>query len=110
MSAEQQYIDFYREAAGVISQRSLPVMNAAREAAFRSFCAQGFPSRKVERYKYTDVQADFAPNYGISLAPLQVADMPYAAPCTGRCPCGSLLWPGGRWGRQCGGTQYHARR
>ena len=79
MSAEQQYIDFYREAAGVISQRSLPVMNAAREAAFRSFCAQGFPSRKVERYKYTDVQADFAPNYGISLAPLQVADMPYCS-------------------------------
>lgn len=79
MSAEQQYIDFYREAAGVISQRSLPVMNAAREAAFRSFCAQGFPSRKVERYKYTDVQADFAPNYGISLVPLQVTDMPYCS-------------------------------
>ena len=58
MSAEQQYIDFYREAAGVISQRSLPVMNAAREAAFQNFCAQGFPSRKVEGYKYSDVQAD----------------------------------------------------
>ena len=79
MSAEQQYIDFYREAAGVISQRSLPVMNAAREAAFQNFCAQGFPSRKVERYKYSDVQADFAPNYGISLTPLQVADMPYCS-------------------------------
>ncbi|MCI7748206.1 MAG: Fe-S cluster assembly protein SufD [Paraprevotella sp.] len=79
MSAEKQYIDFYREASGMISSRSCPVMNAAREAAFQTFCAQGFPSRKVERYKYTDVQSDFAPNYGISLAPLQLDDMPFCS-------------------------------
>lgn len=77
MSAEKQYIDFYREASGMISSRSCPVMNAAREVAFQTFCAQGFPSRKVERYRYTDVQSDFAPNYGISLAPLQLDDMPF---------------------------------
>ncbi len=77
MSAEQQYIDFYREAAATICARSCPAMNAAREAAFHTFSAQGFPSRKVERYKYTDVKADFAPDYGISLAPLQVAGTPF---------------------------------
>ena len=54
-------------------------MNAAREVAFQTFCAQGFPSRKVERYRYTDVQSDFAPNYGISLAPLQLDDMPFCS-------------------------------
>ena len=79
MSAEKQYIDFYREASGMISSRSCPVMNAAREAAFQTFCAQGFPSRKVERYRYTDVQSDFAPNYGISLAPLQLDVMPFCS-------------------------------
>ena len=79
MSAEKQYIDFYREASDMISSRSCPVMNAAREAAFQTFCAQGFPSRKVERYRYTDVQSDFAPNYGISLAPLQLDDMPFCS-------------------------------
>ena len=79
MSAEKQYIDFYREASGMISARSCPVMNAAREVAFQTFCAQGFPSRKVERYRYTDVQSDFAPNYGISLAPLQLDDMPFCS-------------------------------
>ena len=79
MSAEKQYIDFYREAFGMISSRSCPVMNAAREVAFQTFCAQGFPSRKVERYRYTDVQSDFAPNYGISLAPLQLDDMPFCS-------------------------------
>ena len=79
MSAEKQYIDFYREASDMISSRSCPVMNAAREVAFQTFCAQGFPSRKVERYRYTDVQSDFAPNYGISLAPLQLDDMPFCS-------------------------------
>ncbi len=79
MSAEKQYIDFYREASGMISSRSCPVMNAAREVAFQTFCAQGFPSRKVERYRYTDVQSDFAPNYGISLAPLHLDDMPFCS-------------------------------
>ena len=79
MRAEKQYIDFYREASGMISSRSCPVMNAAREVAFQTFCAQGFPSRKVERYRYTDVQSDFAPNYGISLAPLQLDDMPFCS-------------------------------
>ena len=79
MSAEKQYIDFYREASGMISSRSCPVMNAEREVAFQTFCAQGFPSRKVERYRYTDVQSDFAPNYGISLAPLQLDDMPFCS-------------------------------
>ena len=79
MSAEKQYIDFYREASGMISSRSCPVMNAAREVAFQTFRAQGFPSRKVERYRYTDVQSDFAPNYGISLAPLQLDDMPFCS-------------------------------
>lgn len=79
MSAEKQYVDFYREASGMISSRSCPVMNAAREVAFQTFCAQGFPSRKVERYRYTDVQSDFAPNYGISLAPLQLDDMPFCS-------------------------------
>lgn len=79
MSAEKQYIDFFREASDMISSRSCPVMNAAREVAFQTFCAQGFPSRKVERYRYTDVQSDFAPNYGISLAPLQLDDMPFCS-------------------------------
>ena len=79
MSVEKQYIDFYREVSGMISSRSCPVMNAAREVAFQTFRAQGFPSRKVERYRYTDVQSDFAPNYGISLAPLQLDDMPFCS-------------------------------
>ena len=43
-------------------------MNAQREAAAEALQRMGFPTQKVERYKYTDVAATFAPNYGISLA------------------------------------------
>jgi len=35
----------------------------------------GFPSRKVERYKYTDVAAAFAPNYGLQLATATAAPL-----------------------------------
>lgn len=77
MSAERQYIDFYQSMAARIAERSHPVMNALRSEAFDTFCAQGFPIRKQERYKYTDVSADFAPDYGIALSPLQLPDVPY---------------------------------
>ena len=39
----------------------------------------GFPSRKVERYKYTDVAAAFAPNYGLQLATATAAPLTEAA-------------------------------
>jgi len=77
MKSEQQYIDLYNEAGSLIKQRSCDVMNAVRDAAFAVFESQGFPTRKVERYKYTDVAAAFAPNYGICLNPLEVKPSSY---------------------------------
>ena len=72
MTSERQYIELYQEAAEAIKARSCAVMNAVRDEAFAKFQRVGFPTSKVERYKYTDVDAAFAPNYGISLAPLMV--------------------------------------
>ncbi len=72
MTSEQQYIEFYREASDLIKNKSCGVMNAVRDEAFETFQQLGFPSKKVERYRYTDVDAAFAPNYGISFAPLTV--------------------------------------
>ena len=72
MKSEQQYIELYQEAGDLIKSKSCPVMNAVRDEAFATFQAMGFPSKKVERYRYTDVAAAFAPNYGISLSPLTV--------------------------------------
>ena len=77
MTSEQQYIELYEEASEVIKAKSCSVMNAVRDEAFATFRSKGFPTKKVERYKYTDVPTAFAPNYGISLSPLTVKPSPY---------------------------------
>ena len=77
MTSAQQYIDLYHEAADLIKSKSCPVMNAVRDEAFATFQQQGFPTKKAERYRYTDVEAAFAPNYGLSLSPLTVKSSPY---------------------------------
>ena len=53
MNSEKQYIDLYRECRDQISAHSVDALNAVRDAAFADFEQLGFPSRKVERYKYT---------------------------------------------------------
>ena len=73
----RQYIDFYAQAGKLICERSCEVMNAPRAEALQTFPALGFPTKKVERYKYTDVAEDFAPDYGIALTPLEVKNLPY---------------------------------
>ena len=79
MGSEQQYIDLYKQCRGMICEHSSDVMNAVRDAAFEHFAATGFPSKKVERYKYTDMQALFAPDYGLNLNRLQIPVDPYNA-------------------------------
>lgn len=79
MSSEQQYIDLYRQARQMICDHSSDRMNAERDAAFEHFAAAGFPSRKVERYKYTDIPALFAPDYGLNLNRLDIPTDPYRA-------------------------------
>jgi len=79
MNSEQQYIDLFREARQTICDHSSAVMNAVRDEAFRRFSSTGFPSKKVERYKYTDLQPLFAPNYGVNLNRLSIPVNPYDA-------------------------------
>jgi len=79
MNSEQQYIDLYRQARQLISDHAPQVMNDVREAAFERFAEKGFPTRKVERYKYTDMAALFAPDYGLNLQRLQIPADPYKA-------------------------------
>ena len=78
-SSEQQYIDLYKECREMICGHSSDVMNAQRDEAFERFASSGFPTRKQERYKYTDMQALFAPNYGLNLNRLEIPVDPYNA-------------------------------
>lgn len=77
MNSEQQYIDLFRQCRTMIDRHSAPVLNALREQAFQDFLQQGFPTQKVERYKYTDVAAAFAPDYGVNLNRLDIPVNPY---------------------------------
>lgn len=79
MGSEKQYIDLYRETAGMIKSHSAGVLNGVRDKAFEDFCWQDFPSRKVERYRYTDMSKLFEPDYGLNLNRLEIPINPYEA-------------------------------
>lgn len=72
-----QYVELYNEIKGQLDRQSCSALNAQREEAMKQFKAMGFPTRKVERYRYTDVETAFAPNYGLSLAPYTIKDVQY---------------------------------
>ena len=77
MNPEKQYIDLYAECRSLIDEHSAPLLNALREQAFADFQRLGFPTQKVERYKYTDVPTAFAPDYGLNLRHLDIPVNPY---------------------------------
>ena len=79
MISEQQYIELYEQARQMIMDHAPEAMNAVRDEAFENFKRQGFPSKKVERYKYTDIQKLFEPDYGVNLNRLQIPVDPYQA-------------------------------
>ncbi len=76
---EQQYIDLYTACRDAICSHSADAMNAVRDRAFEDFKRLGFPTRKVERYKYTDMAPLFEPDYGINVNRLDIPVNPYDA-------------------------------
>lgn len=80
MNSEQQYIDLYKDISEQLKLKSCPVMNAQRDSAFSTFCSQGFPTGKNERYKYSDIPVAFAPNYGISMNAASIMPSEYIFP------------------------------
>ena len=63
----------------MINGHSNEVMNSVREKAFEDFKRLGFPTRKVERYKYTNMAELFAPDYGLNLSRIEIPVNPYDA-------------------------------
>ena len=79
MQSEKQYIDLYGQCRDMLMAHSAEPMNAVRDVAFDDFCRLGFPTKKVERYKYTDIPALFEPDYGLNLNRLDIPVDPYEA-------------------------------
>ena len=76
---KQQYIDIFNQCRAMINKHGAPVMNAKRDEAFAAFCSEPLPTKKVERYKYTDIPAMLAPDYGLNLNRLEIPANPYDA-------------------------------
>lgn len=79
MNSEQQYIELFAQCEAMICKHSAEVLNSPRTKAFEDFKRQGFPTKKVESYKYTDVNKLFAPDYGLNLNRLDIPVNPYDA-------------------------------
>lgn len=79
MNSEKQYLQLFSDAQTLINAHSANAMNSVRGQAFADFRRLGFPTRKEERYKYTDINQLFAPNYGLNLNRLPIPVDPYEA-------------------------------
>ncbi len=58
-----KYAAHYNEVKDSLYEGSPQILNSMRGKALQDFIAQGIPTRKVENYKYTDLQPSFAPEY-----------------------------------------------
>lgn len=79
MGSAQQYIDLFSQCRDMICSHSFALMNSKRDSAFEAFRNKGFPTKKAERYKYTDIESLFAPDYGLNLNRLDIPVNPYDA-------------------------------
>jgi len=69
---EQPYIDLFNQHEALICQHSAGVLNRLRAGAFADFERLGFPTKKLENYKYTDISHYFKPDYGLNLNRLSI--------------------------------------
>jgi Fe-S cluster assembly protein SufD len=74
---EQQYIDLYKEHHESIKKHSADVMNESRDASFALFEELHFPTSALENYKYSDLKAPFAIDYGLNINRLPIPVNPY---------------------------------
>ncbi len=77
MKAEKQYIDIFTLYEDTICRLSAEPLNTPRAKAFADFKHLGFPTRKDEKYKYTDIRSLFEPDYGLNLNRLDIPVNPY---------------------------------
>lgn len=66
-AALKQYTDLYAQQSDLIQRQAPAVLNAARHEALTLLTNKGLPTRRTERYKYTDAAAMLAPDYGLNL-------------------------------------------
>lgn len=63
----QEYIDIFNSHRSVLDDTCGEAVNKCREAAYEKFSNGGFPTKKDEDYKYTDISSFFEEDYGVDL-------------------------------------------
>lgn len=66
MSSIAQYIDLYRANSAIVDTHSEAPLNALRSAALEALSGAKLPRRGEEDYEATDLNAIFAPDYGVN--------------------------------------------
>lgn len=79
MPNSKQYIQLFTDFRQLLDKGSCAAMNGAREAAASLLAEKGLPTKRTEAYRYTDVQAAFAPDYGVNLQRLMPGVDAYSA-------------------------------
>lgn len=79
MEAIQQYIDLFREHRETLENHSAPVLNGLRTKALACAESLGLPSADSEDYQHTDIDAVFAPDYGLNLSRIELPSHPHEA-------------------------------
>lgn len=74
---EQQYIDLYKQHHQSIKDHSAPVLNDTRDVAFELFEKLGFPTSRLENYKYSDLKEPLSLDYGLNINRITIPVNPY---------------------------------
>ena len=74
---EAGYIDLYTQHHETIKKHSADVINHKRDEAFEKFRELGFPTSRLENYKYTDLRDALAVDYGLNFSRIRFAVDPY---------------------------------
>ncbi|MFV0392528.1 MAG: Fe-S cluster assembly protein SufD [Paludibacteraceae bacterium] len=61
-----EYIELYEQHREAIKRDSSELMNAGRDQAFDEFRRLGFPTNKLEKYKYTDLRVPLSVEYSLN--------------------------------------------
>ena len=73
-----EYIDLYRNFSETIKKHSPELLNKRRDEAFADFVRLGFPTSKLENYKYTNLAEAYKIDFGLNINRLAVSTNPYA--------------------------------
>ena len=74
---EQQYIELYEQHVETIRKHSASALNKGRDKAFAKFRELGFPTPRVENYKYTDLREPLSVDYGLNIKRMNFPVNPY---------------------------------